>query len=142
MGRAAGGSMTGVLLDTHVFVWALAMPSRIPDSVWSLLQDPEQRLLLSVASAWELAIKSARGRLSLPGGVQGFVGEGCRRTGVSMLGIDLAHTAEVERLPHHHRDPFDRMLVAQARVESLALLSFDSALDDYDVRRAPYSRST
>ena len=129
--------MTGILLDTHVFVWALAMPGRVPDAAWPVLRDPAQRLFLSVASAWELAIKSARGRISLPGGVQAFVGEGCRRTGVTMLGIDLAHTAEVERLPHHHRDPFDRMLVAQARVEDLGLLSFDGALDPYDVRRAP-----
>lgn len=129
--------MIGILLDTHIFVWALAEPARVPDAAWVPLRDPTQPLFLSVASAWELAIKSARGKISLPGGVQAFVGEGCRRTGVTMLGIDLSHTAEVERLPHHHRDPFDRMLVAQARVENLALLSVDAALDDYEVRRAP-----
>lgn len=65
----------------------------------------------------------------------GFVGEGCRRTGVTLLGIDLSHVAEVERLPHHHRDPFDRMIVAQARVNNLALISFDAALDAYDCER-------
>lgn len=129
--------MTGILLDTHIFVWALAEPGRVPDTAWPWLRDPTQPLFLSVASAWELAIKSARGRLSLPGGVQAFVGEGCRRTSVTLLGIDLAHTAEVERLPHHHRDPFDRMLVAQARIENLAFLSIDRAIDEYDVRRTP-----
>ncbi|NOY25417.1 MAG: type II toxin-antitoxin system VapC family toxin [Oligoflexia bacterium] len=128
--------MTGILLDTHVFVWALADPRRVPDAAWPVLRDPAQPLFLSVASAWELAIKSARGRIALPGGVRAFVGEGCRRTGVTLLGIDLAHTVEVERLPHHHRDPFDRMLVAQARVEDLALLSYDGAIDAYDVGRA------
>ncbi len=129
--------MSGVLLDTHIFVWALADPARVPEAAWPRLRDPAEALFLSVASAWELAIKSALGRISLPGGVQPFIGEGCRRTGVTMLGIDLAHAAEVERLPHHHRDPFDRMLVAQARVEGLVLLSVDQALLDYDVRRAP-----
>lgn len=129
--------MNRILLDTHIFIWALAAPARIPDDVWPLLRDPSQRLYLSVASAWELAIKSARGRIKLPGGVQSFVGEGCRRTGVVMLGIDLAHIAEVERLPHHHRDPFDRMLVAQARVERLALLTLDRALAAYDFKPAP-----
>ena len=128
--------MSGILLDTHVFVWALAAPDRVPEAAWALLRDPTQQLSLSVASAWELAIKSAKGKISLPGGVQAFVSEGCRRTGVTLLGIDLAHTAEVEGLPHHHRDPFDRMLVAQARIEGLELLSFDRALDRYDVRRA------
>jgi len=129
--------MTGILLDTHMFVWALAEPKKVPEAAWPLLRDPAQRLFLSVASAWELAIKSARGRISLPGSVQAFVGEGCRRAGVTMLGIDLGHVAEVERLPRHHRDPFDRMLVAQARVESLALMSVDRALDAYDIVRAP-----
>ena len=127
--------MNAVLLDTHVFVWALAASDRVPAEAWAVLRDPTRPLFLSVASAWELAIKSARGKLTLPGGVLGFVGDGCRRTGVTLLGIDLAHVAEVERLPHHHRDPFDRMLVAQARVNGLALLSCDAALDAYDCER-------
>ncbi len=128
--------MRPILLDTHVFVWALAETDRMPARAWLVLRDPSQHLLLSVASAWELAIKSALGRITLPGGVQAFVAEGCRRTGVELLGIDLAHLAEVERLPHHHRDPFDRLLVAKARVEGMALLSFDASLDAYEVRRA------
>jgi len=128
--------MTDVLLDTHVFVWALAEPKRVPERAWLLLRDPSRALALSIASVWELALESALGKLSLPAGVQPFVAEGCRRTGVTLLGVDLAHVAEVERLPHHHRDPFDRMLVAQSRVEGMALLSFDAALDAYDLKRA------
>ena len=128
--------MRPILLDTHVFVWALADTECMPARAWPILRDPSQSLLLSVASAWELAIKSALGRITLPGGVQAFVAEGCRRTGVQLLGIDLAHLAEVERLPHHHRDPFDRLLIAQARVEGTALLSFDASVDAYEVRRA------
>ena len=128
--------MTPVLLDTHVFVWALVDTARVPDAAWPVLQDPTQPLLLSIASAWELAIKSAMGRIDLPGGVQRFVAEGCRQTDVQLLGIDLAHTAEVARMPPHHRDPFDRMLVAQARVERLRLLSYDAALAAYACPRA------
>ncbi|NOY90697.1 MAG: type II toxin-antitoxin system VapC family toxin [Deltaproteobacteria bacterium] len=128
--------MTRILLDTHVFVWALAEPRRVSEEAWLLLRDPSRSLALSIASVWELAIKSALGKLSLPAGVEPFVAEGCRRTGVTLLGVELAHVAEVERLPHHHRDPFDRMLVAQSRVEGMALLSFDGALDAYDVKRA------
>jgi PIN domain nuclease of toxin-antitoxin system len=124
-----------VLLDTHVFVWALTATDRVPDAAWPILRDPERRLLLSVASAWELAVKSARGRIRLTGGVARFVAEGCRRAGVDLLGVDLEHTAAVERLPHHHRDPFDRMLVAQAQVEGFALLTYDQALAAYDVDR-------
>jgi PIN domain nuclease of toxin-antitoxin system len=127
--------VNGVLLDTHIFVWALAEPDRVPKQAWPVLRDPSAQLFLSVASAWELAIKSGRGKIGLPGGVRDFVGEGCRRTGVTLLGIDLAHTAEVEQLPHHHRDPFDRMLIAQARVESLSLLSCDAAIGAYEVAR-------
>jgi len=127
--------VSGVLLDTHVFVWALADQRRVLSAAWPVLRDPRLPLFLSVASAWELAIKSARGKLTLPGGVQAFVAEGCRRTGVRVLGVDLAHVAEIERLTMLHRDPFDRMLVAQARVEGLALLSFDGAMDRYDVER-------
>jgi PIN domain nuclease of toxin-antitoxin system len=128
--------MTAVLLDTHVFVWALAVPGRIPRAVWSLLQDDSRRLLLSMASVWELAIKSSQGKIELPGGATAFVADGCRRTRVDILQIELAHTAELERLPHHHRDPFDRMLVAQARAEKIALLSFDEALAPYEFERA------
>jgi PIN domain nuclease of toxin-antitoxin system len=127
--------MNGILLDTHIFLWALADPKRVPAAAWPLLRDPARSLFLSVASAWELAIKSSAGRISLPSGVQAFVGEGCRRTGVTMLGIDLSHAAELERLPRHHRDPIDRMLVAQSRVEGLALLSVDAALQSYDFQR-------
>lgn len=127
--------MTPVLIDTHVFVWALAEPSRIPESAWSLLRDPAQPLRLSLASAWELAIKASAGKIELPGRAADFVAEGCRRTGVDLLGVELSHIAELERLPWHHRDPFDRIIVAQARMESYPLLSFDRALRPYEFGR-------
>lgn len=128
--------MTAVLLDTHVFVWALAEPDRVPASAWALLRSPNQSLRLSLASAWELGIKASAGRIRLPMRAADFVAEGCRRTGVQVLGIELSHIAELERLPWHHRDPFDRLLIAQARVESMPLLSFDGELAPYEFERA------
>ena len=97
--------MSHALLDTHIFVWALADPDRVPKSSWEVLRDPQIALHLSVASAWELAIKSGRGKITLPGGVGSFVAEGCRASGVRILPVRLAHLDEVAALPHHHRDP-------------------------------------
>ncbi|MBX2812257.1 MAG: type II toxin-antitoxin system VapC family toxin [Myxococcales bacterium] len=128
--------MTPVLLDTHVFVWALAEPARVPESAWTLLRDPRQPLRLSLASAWELAIKASAGRIHLPMRAADFIAEGCQRTGVDVLGVELSHIAELERLPWHHRDPFDRLIIAQARVESFRLLSFDGELSCYEFKRA------
>lgn len=127
--------MTRVLLDTHVFVWALAEPDRLSPAHWAVLEGQDYALELSVASGWELALKSALGKIDLPGGVRAFLAEGCRASGVTLLGIELGHLDELERLPHHHRDPFDRMIIAQARAESIAVLSLDRAFDHYDVLR-------
>lgn len=127
--------MTRVLLDTHVFVWALAEPDRLSPAHWAVLEGQDYALELSVASGWELAMKSALGKIDLPGGVRAFLAEGCRASGVTLLGIELGHLDELERLPHHHRDPFDRMIIAQARAESIAVLSLDRAFDHYDVLR-------
>lgn len=127
--------MRRVLLDTHVFVWALAARDRLPPSAWKVLNDPTLEFRLSVASAWELAIKSGQGKLILPGGVDAFIADGCRLTGVSLLGIDLAHLAALAGLPNHHRDPFDRLLIATALAESMDLLSYDAAMSAYEVGR-------
>lgn len=128
--------MRRVLLDTHVFVWALSSPAKLDSRTRALLDDPQVQLELSVASAWELAIKSSLGKISIPGGVRRFVADGCSAGGVTLLGIDLGHLDEVERLPLHHRDPFDRLMIAQARAESIELLTFDPAFLEYDVALA------
>ena len=121
-----------LLLDTHVFLWwSLATERLSARSREHLLAQPDD-LRLSVASAWEIAIKRATGRLQVP---DTLVERSLRTHGLSLLPIELAHCRRVAALPLHHRDPFDRMLVAQALEEGLPLVSADARLDAYGVKR-------
>lgn len=129
--------MTPILLDTHVFLWALAAPDRMPAQAWPLLRDAADPLRVRVASAWEIAIKVQLGKLHLPTGVRSFIGDGCRRIGADLLGIDLTHLDALASLPPLHRDPFDRVLVAQAQADRMRLMSFDAAVARYDVALVP-----
>ena len=97
----------------------------------SLLADRGNQLVLSVASTWEIAIKVSIGKLQLPGPVETFIPEQVRQDDTQILPVELRHTLHLVNLPHHHRDPFDRMLVAQAMVESLPLLTADPLLRPY-----------
>ncbi len=128
--------MDRILMDTHVFLWALAAPDRLPEGARRLLQDEGVELLVSVASPWEMAIKVSVGRLHLPCELSPFVAEGCKQLGASLLPVELPHLAELATLPWHHRDPFDRMIVAQARADRLQLMSYDGAMASYAVARA------
>jgi PIN domain nuclease of toxin-antitoxin system len=122
-----------VLLDTHVFLWLLADDPRLPATARAVAEDVHVVPLLSVASVWEMAIKVALGKLALPSEIGTFVPEALARTGVQLLPIEVAHVARTERLPHLHRDPFDRLLVAQAQQEGCRLMSGDAHLRGYDV---------
>lgn len=117
------------LLDTHVFIWGQAGDPRLGPGAAEILIDPSVPVFLSIASAWEMAIKASQGRLDVPADLASVLAE----SGFDVLGIDLRHTEEVRRLPHHHKDPFDRMLVAQARADGLALVTSDPKLAAYDV---------
>lgn len=124
--------MTGLLLDTHVMLWWLVDEPLASDAA-EAIADPEQRVVLSVASAWEVAIKQGRGRLEI---AEDYL-DVLRQQEIELLGITPQHTRVVRDLPDHHRDPFDRMLVAQARVEGLTLVTRDRRLADYDVGILP-----
>jgi len=123
------------LLDTHTFVWMASAPDRIGDGARERIDSPASELFLSVASVWELAIKSSLGKLELPASLPAFLEEQLASTRTSILDVKPEHAVRVEDLPWHHRDPFDRLLVAQARFETLPLLSRDRAFDAYAVER-------
>jgi PIN domain nuclease of toxin-antitoxin system len=117
-----------LLLDTHIFLWWRGEPSRLPAQVRSSIATADI-VFVSVASAWEAAIKVSLGRLELPDTIEA----GVLASGFEKLLISFSHTEQVASLPHHHRDPFDRMLVAQAKAEGLTLVTHDRLLAPYDV---------
>lgn len=121
-----------LLLDTHVFLWLQTKPDRLGDTA-ALLADERHELLLSAASSWEIAIKHGIGRLALPVPPAEYVPSRAKRSGVGLLPIDHGDVLAVADLPPHHRDPFDRLLVAQARRHELTLATADPELGRYDV---------
>lgn len=122
-----------LLLDTQCFLWMTASPARFRPPVRQLLSARSTTLYLSAASAWELAIKHALGKLRLPDVPSAYVEDRVKRTRTTPLPITLGHGLRVADLPPHHRDPFDRLLIAQAQIERLAILTADRQLAAYDV---------
>jgi PIN domain nuclease of toxin-antitoxin system len=120
-----------LLLDTHVLLWAVGDPGRLAAPVRQAVTAPENTILISAATVWEIAIKRALGRLEFPIDDLDAV---LARAGFEHLPIDAGHAVAAGGLPRHHADPFDRMLVAQSRVEGLTLVSEDAAIAAYDVR--------
>ena len=122
------------LLDTHVFLWWVsARGSRVSGIARDLIEDGETEILVSVASVWEIAIKVGAGRLELPGPVAGYLPERMQQHGFGILPIEVDHALHVARIPPIHRDPFDRLLVAQAQIEGIPILTADPAIAQYDV---------
>lgn len=117
-----------LLLDTHVVLWVLA-GSRISKQARTAIADPENMVHLSAASVWEVSIKRGLGRLTLP---EHWL-DAAQEQGIEILPITAEHALAVGDLPPHHRDPFDRMLVAQARAEGLTVVTRDGQLSLYDV---------
>ncbi len=120
-----------VLLDTNVFLWLQTTPERLGRHV-DLLADPDTQLLVSAATSWEIAIKFGLGRLPLPDPPARYVPTRLRAIGATGVAIEHAHVLAVADLPPHHRDPFDRLLVAQAALLNATLLTGDSALERYE----------
>ena len=121
------------LLDTHVLLWWVLDDPRLSRLSRDALADDSSRLLWSVASTWELAIKANLGRLRFEVPLGRFLDRHVEEQGLEILGIEQAHALRVESLPRLHRDPFDRMLVAQSLVESIPLLSADPRFAEYGV---------
>ena len=119
-----------LLLDTHLLLWAAGEPNRLSKSIRALVNNPENDLLFSVASLWEIAIKSKLGRRDFQVDVR-LLRRGLLDNGYNELPVGSAHVVAIESLPVIHKDPFDRMLVAQATVEGITLLTSDSLVAQY-----------
>ena len=122
-----------LLLDTHAFLWWITDDRRLSSAARQAIADPEDELFLSAASAWEMALKSRLGRLKLPGNVEGFISEQMAVNVIQALPIQIRHALRTRDLPNHHQDPFDRMIVSQAQVEGLTVLTGDPLIGRYQV---------
>jgi len=124
-----------LLLDTHSFLWFINGSPQISTNARTLIEDASNQPLLSAASLWEMAIKLSLGKLSLAQPFEVLIPQQMRLNGIKLLGIEIEHTAAVSKLPFHHRDPFDRLLIAQAMVEQIPIVSADTAFDTYSTKR-------
>ncbi len=124
-----------LLLDTHAFLWYTLNDSRLSVAASAFIVDPNNIVSISPASYWEIAIKIRTGKYTLPGPYEDFMRRQIRRNNFDILHITIAHTAVVATLPLHHRDPFDRLLIAQSLVEQYPLVSADAVFDRYGVTR-------
>jgi PIN domain nuclease of toxin-antitoxin system len=122
-----------LLLDTHVWLWLQTEPTRINPQVLAMLEDLTNELVLSSASSWEIAVKYGLGKLPLPELPAEYMPDRMRRSGVVPLAVTHSHALRVAELPPHHRDPFDRMLVAQAQLDDLEIVTADPVFGRYPV---------
>lgn len=121
-----------ILIDTHVLLWHLEGDEQLSPDRRSLITDPANVIFVSIASFWEVAIKSSLGKLSLSKSISEIFAE-VDSSATSLLAIEPSHTLQVSPLPFHHKDPFDRMIIAQAIAEDLALVSNDVNFAAYGV---------
>jgi PIN domain nuclease of toxin-antitoxin system len=123
------------LLDSHAFLWFAKNDPRLSPTALSAIQNAGSELYLSVASAWEISIKVGLGKLQVNQPLDTFLPRQLHQNGIQLLPITLEHAITVSALPLHHRDPFDRLLVAQSSESSIPLISADPILDQYGIQR-------
>lgn len=123
------------LLDTHALLWLITGDERLSETAKKSFLDQENSLFFSAASLWEICLKKSLGKLSLKSGWLKAIQDEMKVNAIQWLAVEILHCAELAKLPFHHRDPFDRMLIAQAMVEDMLLLSRDSRLSDYEITR-------
>jgi PIN domain nuclease of toxin-antitoxin system len=126
-----------LLLDTHIFIWIAEAPNRLPAHWKTVLADRRNTLWLSAVSVWEMQIKTQLGRLTLQLPLPDLLAAQQSSNGIRILPIQLPHIFELSQLPQHHTDPFDRLLIAQAKHEAYTLVSVDSAMPNYLVTLLP-----
>ncbi|MDJ0647819.1 MAG: type II toxin-antitoxin system VapC family toxin [Xenococcaceae cyanobacterium MO_188.B19] len=122
-----------ILIDTQIFLWALTAPNRLGKNAQELFKSRENQLYLSSASSWEICIKTALNKLPLPEPPDTYIPSRMASLNILPLAIKHHHTFRVYQLPLHHRDPFDRILIAQAQTEKLHLMSADGQFQAYEI---------
>lgn len=122
--------MRSILLDTHAFLWWLADDPALGTAAREMIAEPRNQIFVSAATTWEIAIKRQLGKLTAPADIEAAVEE----KGFAKLPLSLFHGQQAGNLPAHHRDPFDRMLIAQAQAEGLELMTIDPVFQQYGVR--------
>jgi PIN domain nuclease of toxin-antitoxin system len=123
------------LIDAHTLLWAVDDLSRLSPSALTTLQDPANDLFVSAGTIWELAIKVGLGKLTISRPYRPWIEQALTDLGAILLPISVAHADTQASLPQHHRDPFDRLLIAQALVEGMAIIGVDAQFDPYGVVR-------
>jgi len=123
-----------VLLDTHVFIWMLNDADRISQNALGLLKDSENEVILSVASLWEILIKESLGKIKFHEPVEVIFEKAISTIELRIIPIEAAHVFELRKLPLHHKDPFDRILTAQAAYENAYIMTSDRLFDNYPVK--------
>ena len=121
------------LLDTHTFLWSVLNQPELSSIAHDLIIDPNHDILLSPATYWEIAIKISIGKYQLPGPYEAWMNQQLLTNTFGILPITIANTAIIINLPFHHKDPFDRLLIAQAIVENIPIISADGIFDSYPV---------
>jgi PIN domain nuclease of toxin-antitoxin system len=122
-----------VLLDTHAFLWWLTDDSQLSDTAKATIANPVNTIYLSVVSAWEIIIKERTGKLSLPEPPETYIPSRLASNRFISLNVQMEHVLQIAALPEHHRDPFDRLLIAQSQIENIPLLTLDRSIGKYPV---------
>ncbi len=123
-----------LLLDTHIFLWLNSAPEKLPASAERACCDPTNKLFLSLVSPWEIQIKQQLGKLQLQADLSDLIQTQRNENNLQILPIELDHIYALSHLPYHHNDPFDRLLIAQAQVESMTLVTVDKKICQYDLK--------
>jgi PIN domain nuclease of toxin-antitoxin system len=123
------------LLDTHTFLWFINDDPALSVTAKRLIEDPVNAIYLSIASIWEMAIKVSLGKLDVPSPYTNFIKEQLHENNFAILHIKAEHTGIVATMPFHHRDPFDRLMIAQSQSEDWPIIGIDAVFDAYGIRR-------
>lgn len=122
-------SSKGFLLDTHIFIWWMENKKRLDKNLFNILKNPKNTIILSAATIWEIVIKRAKGKLKTSITLE----KGIKQSGFIILPIQMTHVLGIQKLPHYHADPFDRLLISQSQIESLTLITSDQKIWQYDI---------